>query len=200
MSREDSGTRYLLRLRNEQRYFLTDRNRLSRLAYEAVRSFGADVGNLRISKYAVELDLLLNSEASLEEAAKSIEKTLGARLTLRKLDVAGPSLEKEEAVRLGVDLFNGERYWESHEAFESAWRNSAGAEKEFLQGIILAAAALVHLQKNEGPVSLSVMKRAYEKFAGHQGRYFGIDAGDLKEKVNRILSTRKVGFFKIDTP
>ncbi len=190
--------RYLLRLKNEQRYLPTDRNRLSRLAYEAVRSFDADVGNLRVSKYAVELDLLLNSEASLEEAAKSLEKRLGALMTLRELDVAGPSLEKQEAVRLGVDLFNGERYWESHEALESAWRNSVGAEREFLQGIILAAAALVHLQKNERTVSLSVMKRAYEKLAGHQGRYFGIDVGDLKEKVNRILSTGKPEFIKID--
>lgn len=168
-------------------------------AYEAVRALGGDVGNLRVSKSAVELDLLLDSKTNLDKAVQLLEETLGLSLTIRQLDFETLRIGSPEAVRAGLDLFNEERYWESHEALEVAWRKAFGDEKEVLQGIILLAAALVHLQKNEPDIALSVMKRAYAKLAEHHGEYFGIDTGPLNEKVSRMLSTAHPVFFKIDT-
>lgn len=45
----------------------------------------------------------------------------------------------------GVDLFNRRFYWEAHEAWESVWRASAGdvTQRQFIQGLILIAAALL---------------------------------------------------------
>jgi tetratricopeptide (TPR) repeat protein len=157
---------------------------------------GADVGNLRISSSAVELDLLLSSQANLDEAVRALEKQLGPKLTVRQLDVQSVPLENPEAIKLGFALFNEERYWESHEALEEAWRRTSGDEKEILQGIILLAAAFVHLQKGERDVALSVMKRGYEKLAGHNGRHFQIDLSALKETVRRMLAEGP-DFFKI---
>jgi predicted metal-dependent hydrolase len=118
-------------------------------------------------------------------------------LTLRKLDFESPKLEKEQAVKSGLDLFNQERYWESHEALESAWKTASGDEKEILQGLILIAAALVHWQKNERQVALSVLKRARDKLANHETEYSGIDLNGLTNKIEKMLKAEEPEFFKL---
>ena len=51
---------------------------------------------------------------------------------------------RNEEYLYGVDLFNRRYYWEAHEAWESAWRacDRDSAQGQFLQGLILIAAAL----------------------------------------------------------
>ena len=190
--------RFLVRLSNEREYVPADRHRLISLAYEAVRSLGGDIGNLRISSSAVELDLLIDSKANLDKAVQVLGDKVGSLLTIRELDVETAIMENAEAVKLGLALFNEERYWESHEALEAAWRRSSGSEKEILQGIILLAAALVHLQKSEQEITLSVMKRAYEKLEKYDNEHFGIILSPLKEKVMGMISSGQPAFFKIE--
>jgi hypothetical protein len=190
--------RFLVRLSNEREYAPADRHRLTSLAYEAVRALGGDVGNLRISSSAVELDLLIDSRANLDKSVQALTDRIGSLLTIRELDVETAMMENAEAVKLGLALFNEERYWESHEALEAAWRRSSGSEKEILQGIILLAAALVHLQKSEQEITLSVMKRAYEKLKKYHNEHFGINLSALKEKVMAMISSGQPAFFKIE--
>jgi predicted metal-dependent hydrolase len=189
--------RFLVRLENKQ-YSPADKRRLTMVAYNAVKGLGADIGNLRVSKSAIELDLLLESEANLKGAVVLLEKNIGPVVTLRKLDVEGQQIGEREAVRLGLELFNGERYWESHEALEVAWRKASDPEKEILQGIILLAAALVHLQKDEPGIALSVMRRAQEKLERHAGNYDRVNLDTIKSQVNAMLAASQPNFFKID--
>ncbi len=190
--------RFLIRLANDGKYKPADRETLTSEAYKAVRGLGGDVGNLRISSSAVELDLLLDSKSTLERAVQVLEEKIGSSVTIKQLDVETTPIGNDEAVHLGFALFNEERYWESHEALEQAWRGLSGSEKEILQGIILIAAALVHLQKNEVDVTLSVMRRAYDKLSPHDGEHFGLDISNLKGLVARMLSVGRVDFFKIE--
>jgi hypothetical protein len=190
--------RFLVRLSNGRKYVPADRHRLTSLAYEAVRALGGDIGNLRISSSAVELDLLIDSKANLDKAVQALGDKIGSLLTIRELDVETVIMENAEAIKLGLALFDEERYWESHEALEAAWRRSSGSEKEVLQGFILLAAALVHLQKNEQDITLSVMKRAYEKLEKYRSEHFGIDLSALNEKVMAIILSGQPAFFKIE--
>ena len=189
--------RFLVRLVNQSGASSAERKQLVVSAYDAVRSFGADVGNLRVSSAVVELDLLVDSEDKLEESLKAIESKIGPLLTVRKLDVQSLLMEKAEAVRLGLSLFDEERYWESHEALESAWKQAEGDEREILQGLILIAASLVHWQKNEKQVTLSVMKRAREKLMLQQTEYVGVDLVALTKRLDGILRANEPGFFKL---
>jgi hypothetical protein len=189
--------RFLVRLTNQSKAPPAETKRLSKLAFETVQTYGADVGNLRVSSYAVEFDLLIDSEDKLQTALKALETRIGPLLTLRKLDIEISPIENAEAIRLGIDLFNEERYWESHEALESAWKKSIGDEKEVLQGLILLAAALVHWQKNEELVTLSILRRSREKLVSHRTEYFGIDIADLTEKLDRVLVANKPEFFRL---
>jgi hypothetical protein len=190
--------RFLVRLSNGTKLTPKDARELTLRSYGAVKEFGGDVGNLRVSSLAVELDLLLESKANLQAATRSLENQLGPLLTLRELDIPGRQMEAGEAIREGIQLFNEERFWESHEALESAWRRASGADKEILQGIILLAAALVHLQKNEIAVTLSVMGRAYSKLTGYHSEHFGFNIDNLRDDVSRMILAGHPDFLKIN--
>lgn len=47
----------------------------------------------------------------------------------------------------GVRLFNTAEFWHAHEAWETLWLASTGAQRQFVQGLIQVAAALVHWQR-----------------------------------------------------
>jgi len=190
--------RFLVRLANRGGCEPSDVKALASAAYELVRGYGADVGNLRVSRTAIELDVLLPSRDSLQLATEALQARLGKLLTLRELDTPPPSIDVDQAIREGVGLFNEERYWESHEALEYAWRRAEGPEKEVLQGIILVAAALVHLQKNESGVALGVMARARDKLSAYHGERFGVSIDGLRETLSLMIADKRPGFFKIE--
>jgi len=141
----------------------------------------------------------MKSKSVLQKATRELEGVLGPLLTVRELDTQAPQIESDEAIREGIELFNKERYWESHEALEIAWRQAVGSEKEILQSVILLAAALVHLQKNEIKVALGVLGRALEKLRRHQGEHFGIDIAGLTAHVAKMHANGRIEFFKIQT-
>jgi hypothetical protein len=190
--------RFLVRLVNRGKSEPRDVKALASSAYEVVRGYDADVGNLRVSRTAIELDLLLPSIDALPLVTHALEERLGPLLTVRKLDTPAPQMDVDQAIREGLGFFNEERYWESHEALEYAWRRAEGVEKEVLQGIILVAAALVHLQKNEVGVALGVMARASDKLLLYHGERFGISIDRVRETLLRMIDDKRPGFFKIE--
>src|SRR5213594_2821959 len=139
---------------------------------ELLGSRGA-IGNLRVSKRAIEFDLFAEDTGELEERLKLLDKILRP-------------MEKKEVLREGVNLFNEERYWESHELLEQAWQPARGVERDTVHGMILAAAALVHHQKDRDRVSLGMLERALAKLDG-QEVYEGIDIGKLRADIRDII-------------
>ena|SRR5437667_3654921 len=68
-----------------------------------------------------------------------------------------------------VDLFNAGSYWEAHEALEGIWREmDDGPEALVIQGLIQAAAALLHRSRGNSHGVRVVGKAALEKLAGRQ--------------------------------
>jgi hypothetical protein len=68
-----------------------------------------------------------------------------------------------------VALFNTGRYWEAHEALETIWRSVRdGDEARALQGLIQAAAALLHRERGNRHGVRVVGGRALQKLAGPQ--------------------------------
>ena len=192
----DESMRFLVRLMNGHRFMPKDSRTLTLTAYDLIKSLGADVGNLRVSATAVELDILVPSKEVMDRSLTRLIKIFGESLTIRELDVPTQVPNPRRAVRDGIALFNEERYWESHESLEAAWRSATGVEREVLQGIILLAASLVHLQKDEHDIALSILKRADPKLP-QQGTMFGIDLSELKQRVKMILVDNRPAFFKL---
>lgn len=95
------------------------------------------------------------------------------------------SLEGERRAEFlrGVDLFNAGRYWDSHEAWEAVWKTASGDERLFWQGLIQAAAAMVHRQKGN-PHGIAVLSRkALEKLERFGDERHGVDLARFRDDV-----------------
>jgi hypothetical protein len=63
----------------------------------------------------------------------------------------------------GVALYNAGRFWEAHEALEIVWRRSAPPERALWQGLIQAAAAMLHRERGNRHGLLAQGRAAVEK-------------------------------------
>lgn len=71
--------------------------------------------------------------------------------------------KRMELLRAGQDLFNDEKFFEAHEAWEDLWNLESGRDKTFVQGLIQVAAHFVHLRKGNWSGCRSVAELAREK-------------------------------------
>jgi len=146
-----------------------------------------------VSKKYLEFDISINKQ--------HLEALLDNLYQIADIDhvkqVVEETIEKEDAIKDGISYFNNERFWECHEVLEGVWKNCSGDEKILVQGLILVAAALVHYQKDEDKICLSVLGRAMDKLTNASGKYHQIDIDDIKNKVTQILKAGKISTFEI---
>ena len=180
----------MLHLKNSK-YLPKDATTILHDSRDLIYGITAVIRDCRVSSKFVELDISVhkNNLELLVEKLSSIGKTDNSRLIIEE------EIEKKQLVKDGVSYFNNERFWECHEALEGAWKQSKGEEKELIQGLILVAAALVHYQKAEDDICLSVFGRALEKLHDKSGQYYKINVDDVKQKVIEMLDKKEIFTF-----
>lgn len=81
-------------------------------------------------------------------------------------------VQRREALSSARVLFNTGAYWDAHEALETVWRSIIGAGNieaaAVWQGLIQAAAALLHQHRGNRHGMMTVGTAALEKLAGPQ--------------------------------
>lgn len=193
--------RYLLRLENSRHYAPEQGLPLMIEFRQKVDSLNCVVKNFRITELAIELDLFATDQSSKQSAVKLLSDQYGKLLSERDLSEDAPSVvqDKESIVRESASLFNEQRYWECHETLEQIWRKEKDpVEKAVLQGVILAASALVHAQKSENEVCLGMIPRALEKLGRwEEPTYYSIDVKQLVDALRRMLETRRIEYVKL---
>ena len=117
------------------------------------------VRDVRVSNKYIEFDISILKD-DLDQIVRNF-KTIGDLDHAKQ--VIEEEKEKEDAIKEGIFYFNNERFWECHEVLEGVWKNCYEGEKDLVQGIILIAAALVHFQKDEDEICLSIFGRALDK-------------------------------------
>src|SRR5712691_4761886 len=187
--------RYLVRLANNQGYMPKDVKRIQAKIRELLGS-AEKIGNLRISTSAIEFDLFAE-QADLNESKSLLEAEISEVLTLRSTESRASTRGKEEALREGIDLFDQERFWEAHEVLEEIWHPATGVERDIIQGLILTAAALVHYQKNENAVCVSILGRAMEKLGGFDN-FKGLDVKRLRAGIEKTLKDNTPKLLRIE--
>ncbi len=97
-------------------------------------------------------------------------------------------IDRGASARSAVELFNRGDYWEAHEALETIWRSVADEdEARVWQGLIQAAAALLHRQRgNQHGVGV-VGEAALEKLQGQQHPAVELDTEGLRRDLERAL-------------
>jgi len=101
--------------------------------------------------------------------------------------------EDWDSYHKGIRLFNREKFYEAHEAWEEIWRRTTDSDdKRFLQGLIQAAAFLVHHQRGNGRAAVKLYHDASEKLSSYQRGYWGADIRkfldalqEAKEKIEK---------------
>lgn len=182
----------MLHLKNEN-YNPQDASDLLHQSRDLSSGMNVTIRDTRVSRNFLEFDVSIKKE--------NLDEFLTKMKPLGELDhakhVVEEEIPKEEAIKDGISYFNDERFWECHEVLEGVWKNCYEGEKELVQGIILVAAALVHYQKNENEICISILKRALSKLSNSSGKYHNIDVDLLRNKVNEIISSEKISTFLI---
>jgi predicted metal-dependent hydrolase len=94
-----------------------------------------------------------------------------------------------EAYYRYFELFNNEEFWESHEALESIWIETDN--DLFLRGMIVFAAAFVHVQKNNPRGCKKVLERCISWLEPFAPRHWDLD-------VERVLAHARFCYDQLD--
>ena len=87
------------------------------------------------------------------------------------------------------DLFNRGEYWLAHEALETVWRSIIkGDEARVWQGLIQAAAALLHRARGNRHGTVVVGAAALEKLAGPQHPAIEFETVQFRAQLARALA------------
>lgn len=83
----------------------------------------------------------------------------------------------------GLRLYHRGRYWDSHEAWEEVWRESEGAVRHFLQGLIQVDAAVIHTQRGHWGGVANLLARSLGHLEQCPDRLLGMDVARLREQL-----------------
>ncbi len=79
----------------------------------------------------------------------------------------------------GIELFNAQKYWHAHEAWERMWLVAEGDKKTFLQGLIQLAAAYHHVQRGTFRGAIRLFDAALSKIAATPVHLHLLDCTDV---------------------
>jgi predicted metal-dependent hydrolase len=100
--------------------------------------------------------------------------------------------ERQATVTRACDLFNSGDYWAAHEALETVWRSiisdGDAAAARVWQGLIQAAAALLHQQRGNSHGVAAVGRGALEKLAGRQRPDVEVETVRFRAQLERALA------------
>jgi hypothetical protein len=182
--------RFMLHLKNSD-YVPKDAKTILSNSRDLTYGMTVSIRDCRISGKFIELDVSIH-KSNLELL---IEKLISIGNIDNSRHIIEEKIEKNQLIKDGIFYFNNERFWECHEALEGAWKQSIGDEKELIQGLILVAAALVHYQKDENVICLSVLGRALKKLHNKSGQYHQINIDVVKQKIIKMLDEKEIFTF-----
>ncbi|MCZ6647943.1 MAG: DUF309 domain-containing protein [Thaumarchaeota archaeon] len=178
--------RYLVRLSNKNHIITSKIESVIAVIEDTLIQDNVKTGNFRITNRAIEFDVFMDEDSDLirKKLESSWDILSVRRITERGARGLGAAIEETR------NLFLEERFWECHEVLESVWLKSSGEEKRTLQTLILVCAALVHFQRNQLEICLSMLQKYRSRLELDNRYQFGIDFKSLREEVDNILRTR----------
>jgi hypothetical protein len=106
-------------------------------------------------------------------------------MTKRAARMTAPA--KRQAAAGAVALYNAGRFWEAHEALEIVWRRSGPREKDLWQGLIQAAAAMLHRERGNRHGLLAQGGAAVLKLAAGAPAGFPVETARFVQGLRRCV-------------
>lgn len=102
-------------------------------------------------------------------------------------DPGPPSEELSEddlkELRKGIDQFNRQEFFQSHETLERIWLSQTGDNKELLQGLIQLAVAYHHMLNGNKKGAIKLLNRGLARVVKYEPSSFGLALSDLCQAV-----------------
>lgn len=95
----------------------------------------------------------------------------------------------EEALELGVHLWNEGRYFEAHECLEDVWHAAPEADMDLWQGVIQLAVAGVHIQRGNPTGASALLERSLERLTSYPDLHRGIDVAAARATCRDLAGT-----------
>jgi len=87
--------------------------------------------------------------------------------------------DPDELLAIGIEHFNQQRFFQAHEAWETAWHASPEAERDFWQGITQVAVGFTHLQRDNPRGSATLLRRGATRIEAYGPVFRGVPVADL---------------------
>lgn len=88
----------------------------------------------------------------------------------------------------GVESFNCQAYFQSHELWESLWGETEGPSRDYYKGLIQAAVALHHLAHGNMAGAQRLLDGCHEHLARYRPTYQGLDVDALLWQMDRCFA------------
>jgi len=92
-------------------------------------------------------------------------------------------------INLGLRLFRQEEYYEAHEAFETAWRNTQTPDRELYRALLQVSGGFFRLKQNRPKAARKFFMHALRWLALFPDEHLGFDVNQLKTDLNLIIHT-----------
>ena len=92
-----------------------------------------------------------------------------------------------------LNLFNNQKWYEAHDAFEDIWNTLDGDERQVVQGIIQVSVSQFHLSKGNHNGATILLGEGYGRIKNRTNINLGIDLETLCKCLEKILIKLQYG-------
>lgn len=84
----------------------------------------------------------------------------------------------------GLDLMRSEQWFEAHEELEDEWRDAAGPERDFLQGLVHVTVAWHHAAQGNAPGASRQLEKAARRLGPYAPAHRGVNVAAVLGQVD----------------
>ena len=92
-------------------------------------------------------------------------------------------------LEVGIEHFNARRFFQAHEAWETAWHPSPDDERDFWQGLTQLAVGFTHYQRGNPKGAVTLLQRGARKIAKYPDPYKGVPVGTLAAAARKAAAS-----------
>jgi predicted metal-dependent hydrolase len=91
----------------------------------------------------------------------------------------------QRAYKEGLRLAQAGRYFDAHEAFETAWRTCADEERDFFQGLVHVVVSAYQRGRGRTVAAERQREKALRRLAAYEPAHRGLDVAQLRAALQR---------------
>jgi len=93
----------------------------------------------------------------------------------------------KESLQEAIDLFNNQKWYEAHDAFEDIWNGLCGDERQIIQGVLQVSVSQFHLSKGNLNGAMILLGEGLGRIKSRVSVDLGIDLCSFCKSLEVLL-------------